>query len=238
MYPVLFKFGFIQIYSYGLMAALAFWACAFLLSKQTRLLGVEKDFFWNMSGWILLGGVLGGRLLYIIFNLDYFRENPREIFAIWQGGLIWYGALAGGALSGTIYLKLKKVNILKALDLIMPFAALGQAIGRIGCFLNGCCYGGAALIIPVQLISSFNLTAIFITLRLLQEKKHKAGDVLAAYLLLSSFERFMVEFLRDDSSRNYMGLTIFQMISALIFLSAVFLWSVISGLKKKTPAQE
>ena len=238
MYPILLKFGFIQIYSYGLMAALAFWVCAFLLSKQARSLEVKKDFFWNMSGWLLLGGILGGRLLYIIFNLNYFRENPREIFALWQGGLIWYGALAGGALSGIIYLKLKKVNILKALDLIMPFAALGQAIGRIGCFLNGCCYGSPALIIPVQLISSFNLTAIFITLRLLQEKKHKEGDVLAAYLLLSSFERFMVEFLRDDSARNYMGLTIFQVISALIFLSVVFLWSVISGLKKKTPVQE
>ena len=91
MFPIIFKFGFIQVYSYGLMAALAFWVCAFLLSKQARSLEVKKDFFWNMSGWLLLGGILGGRLLYIIFNLNYFRENPREIFALWQGGLIWYG---------------------------------------------------------------------------------------------------------------------------------------------------
>ena len=237
MYPILFKFGFIQIYSYGLMVALAFWVCAFLLSKQTRLLGVEKDFFWNMSGWLLLGGILGGRLLYIIFNLNYFWENPREILSLWQGGLIWYGALAGGALSGIIYLKLKKVKVIKALDLIMPFAALGQAIGRIGCFLNGCCFGSPALSIPVQLISSFNLTAIFITLRLLQEKKHKEGDVLVIYLLLSSFERFMLEFLRNDSARPYAGLTIFQVISIVIFLGAVFLWIIISRLKKRIPAE-
>ena len=130
------------------------------------------------------------------------------------------------------------MKLLKALDLIMPFAALGQAIGRIGCFLNGCCYGSPDLIIPVQLISSFNLTAIFITLRLLQERKHKEGDVLVSYLLLSSFERFMLEFLRNDSSRPYAGLTIFQLISVFIFLGAVLLWIVISRLKKRTPAEE
>ncbi len=238
MYPVLFKFGFIQIYSYGLMVALAFWGSTFLLSRQARLLGLGKDFFWNMSGWLLAGGILGGRLLYVIFNLDYFRENPREIPALWQGGLVWYGALAGGVLSGIIYLKLKKVKLFKALDLIMPFAALGQAIGRIGCFLNGCCYGSPELFVPAQLISSFNLTAIFITLRLLQERKHKDGDVLAGYLLLASFERFMVEFLRQDSPRDYAGLTIFQIISVFIFLGAIFLWSIISRLRKRTPAGE
>lgn len=238
MFPVLFKFGFIQIYSYGLMVALAFWVCAYLLSKQARLLGVGKDFFWNMFGWLLVGGILGGRLLYVIFNLDYFRVNPREIPALWQGGLIWYGALAGGFLSGTAYLKLKKVNVIKALDLIAPFLALGQAIGRIGCFLNGCCYGSPELVVPAQLISSFNLTAIFITLRLLREKKHKDGDVLAGYLLLASFERFMVEFLRRDSPRDYAGMTIFQVISVFIFLGVIFLWSLISRLKKTAPAGE
>ena len=89
-----------------------------------------------MSGWLLLGGILGGRLLYIIFNLNYFRENPGKSLPFGRAGLYGTWALVGGALSGIIYLKLKKVNILKALDLIMPFAALGQAIGRIGCFFK------------------------------------------------------------------------------------------------------
>lgn len=244
MYPILFKFGFIQVYSYGLMVALAFFVSTFLLARRASVTGLKEDFFWNVSFWILSGGILGGRLTYIILNLQFFLENPLEIFMLWHGGLVWYGGLLGGILCAFCYIKLKKAAIGKVLDELAPFAALGQSIGRIGCLLNGCCYGLPAAwgvyfpahsdrLIPAQLFSSLNLLAVFIILRLAQEKSPRRGFVFAAYLLLSSFERFLMEFFRNDSSRAFLGLTIFQIISAVIFTITVCVWSAILWLQKK-----
>lgn len=232
MYPVIFKFGFIQIYSYGLMLIFAFWIFAFLLTRQAKAWNLTNDFFWNLSLVILLAGILSARLAYIALNFRFFLDNPQEVFMLWHGGLVWYGGFLGGMLAGSIYLKRKKMPLLKTLDLIMPYAALAQAIGRIGCFLNGCCYG--RFFIPAQLFSSSGLLIIFVILRLLQALPHRQGFILACYLIAVSLERFIEEFLRGDSPRNFWGLTIFQVISIAVFLSGLFLWSIILKSAKKT----
>lgn len=245
MCPILFKFGFFQIYSYGLMVALAFWVSVFLLSRRGYVLGLGRDFFWNLSFWALSGGILGGRLMYVLLNLDFFLHDPLEIFKLWHGGLVWYGGFIAGLLSAVLYLKRNKAPILKTLDLAAPFIALAQAIGRIGCFFNGCCYGKAVSwgiyfpeyddrLVPVQLISSFDLLVIFIILRFLEERPHRPGSVVVYYLLFSSLERFLVEFLRNDSARNFSGITIFQLISIVIFISALILWFIILRFPRKT----
>lgn len=247
MYPILFNFGFIHIYSYGLMAATAFLVSTFLLNRYAVSLKLNKDFFWNLSFWVLLGGIIGGRLLYIFFNLRFFLENPAEIVMLWHGGLVWYGGFGGGFLLGIWYIKSKKEALLKTLDIIIPFAALGQAVGRIGCFLNGCCYGSpsergiyfpahSGYLIPAQLFSSLSLLVIFIVLRWFQERPRRDGLVVVMYLLLSSLERFLEEFLRNDSSRNFYGWTVFQVISAAFFLSALILWYILLWFPKKTQA--
>ncbi|OGX32359.1 MAG: hypothetical protein A3G37_03165 [Omnitrophica WOR_2 bacterium RIFCSPLOWO2_12_FULL_46_30] len=232
MYPVIFKFGFIQIYSYGLMLVFAFWISVFLLTRQAPALKVTNDFFWNLSLVILLAGILGARLAYIALNLQFFLDNPQEVFMLWHGGLVWYGGFLGGMLSGCVYLKRKKMPLLKTLDLIMPYVGLAQSIGRIGCFLNGCCYG--RLFIPAQLFSSFGLLIIFVILRLLQALPRRQGFILACYLIAVSLLRFIEEFLRGDSPRNFWGLTIFQVISIAVFLSGLFLWSIILKSAQKT----
>lgn len=234
MYPILFHFGFITIYSYGLMVAIAFLVSAFLLSQYAARLGLHKEFFWNLSFWMLWGGILGGRILYIILNLGYFIENPLELIMLWHGGLVWYGGFAGGLIAGALYIKSHQASLLDTLDIIMPFVALGHSIGRIGCFLNGCCYGPAELIVPSQIFSSLSLLGIFIALRLLQERPHPQGSIVAAYLLIASLERFVEEFLRNDSARSFWGLTIFQVISVGIFIIAILLWSMILWQQKKT----
>lgn len=234
-----------HIYSYGLMVALAFWLSVFLLSKHSGRIGKDKDFFWSLSLRMLLGGILGGRLLYALLNLELFLSRPWELFALWHGGLVWYGAFLGGFLSGIHYLRSKKAKIAQTLDLVAPFAALGHSIGRIGCLLNGCCYGRPSrwgiyssahndYLLPAQLISSLNLLAIFVVLRLLQEKNPKTGRVFLLYLIFSSFERFMVEFIRGDSTAVFHGLTIFQLISAVTFLSGAIVWLIISLSRKKS----
>ncbi|MDO8747760.1 MAG: prolipoprotein diacylglyceryl transferase [Candidatus Omnitrophota bacterium] len=245
MHPILFKFGFFQIYGYGLMVALAFWVSVSLLARRGYVLGLERDFFWNLSFWALTGGILGGRLMYILLNLDFFLKDPLEIFKLWHGGLVWYGGFIAGLLSAILYLKRNKAPILKTLDLAAPFIGLAHAIGRIGCFLNGCCYGRPVSwgiyfpehnerLIPVQLISSIDLLVIFIILRFLEERPHRPGSIVVYYLLFSSLERFLAEFLRNDSTRNFFGLTIFQLISMLVFISAVILWFIILRFPRKT----
>jgi len=136
-----------------------------------------------------------------------------------------------GSLAGFLYLKVKKQSIYRMLDLIAPFVALAQSIGRIGCFLNGCCFGRPSvfgiyfpvhedILIPTQLYSSLGLLVIFILLRFLQERPHKEGQILFAYLFLYSLKRFFIEFLRIDNPRIILGLTLFQVMSlAVLFLS-------------------
>lgn len=247
MFPVLFKFGFIHIYSYGVMVATAFLVSAFLLARYAGLLHYDKEFFWNLAFVILTGGILGGRLLYCVFNLDFFLANPQEIFMLWHGGLIWYGGFLGGLAGAIVYLKLKKKPFFKTADMLMPFVALGHAIGRIGCFLNGCCYGRVAswgvyfpvhseVLIPSQLFSCLGLLAIFVILRIFQDRPHRDGFILAAYLLCASLERFIEEYFRNDSPRYFYGLTIFQVLSIVIFLSAGIVWYMILRFQKKSQA--
>ena len=185
------------------------------------------------------------RLMYILLNLDFFLKDPLEIFKLWHGGLVWYGGFIAGLLSAVLYLKRNNAPILKALDLAAPFIALAHSIGRVGCFLNGCCYGRPVSwgiyfpqhydrLIPVQLISSIDLLVIFIILRFLEERPHRPGSVVVYYLLFSSLERFLVEFLRNDSARNFFGFTIFQLISIVIFFSTVILWFIILRFPRKT----
>jgi len=149
-----------------------------------------------------------------------------------RGGLSWFGGLILGALAGGIYVKIKKLSVYKIGDLMMPFIALGQAIGRIGCLLNGCCFGKPssygiyfkvhdAVLVPTQLYSSLLLLVIFIILRFMQEKPHRQGEVLFSYFLLYSTKRFFIEFWRADNPRIFHGLTLFQLISIAVFIFAV-----------------
>jgi phosphatidylglycerol:prolipoprotein diacylglycerol transferase len=134
-----------------------------------------------------------------------------------HGGLSWFGGLAAGVCSGIIYLKIKGIGIWKMLDLIAPFAALGQAIGRLGCFFNGCCYGNL-FGIPAQVISSFSLLVIYALLRRRQETPHKSGEIFFLYLLLYSLKRFCMEFIRADNPLLIGRLSLFHLLSIALFV--------------------
>jgi len=148
--------------------------------------------------------------------------------------------------AGVFYLKRKKLPILRVIDLTVPFVALGQSIGRVGCLLNGCCYGKAAavglyfpvhqfILIPVQIYSSILLLVIFVILRFLQERPHREGQILCAYLLLYSVKRFFIEFWRADNPVIFLGLTLFQVLSILMFSGAVISLVLMKTKKSKIP---
>lgn len=232
MHPEICRLGPFTIYSYGLMLVIAFMVTAFLASAEAKRKGINPDLIFNLCFIIFIAGIIGARIFYVLSDLRYYLRHPLEMIMLQKGGLAWFGGLILGTFSGLYYLKIKKLSVYKIIDLLAPFVALGQAIGRLGCFLNGCCYGKEsvfgiyfpvqdAVLIPTQLYSSLFLVLIFIFLRFLQERPHQDGVIFFAYLLLYTAKRFFIEFWRGDSPAIACGLTIFQLISIAIFLIAL-----------------
>ncbi|MCK5529103.1 MAG: prolipoprotein diacylglyceryl transferase [Kiritimatiellae bacterium] len=141
MHPEFLKIGPIQIYWYGIFMALA--AIAGLLNWTWLGKGTKRNFNFcsDMLFWIMLAAILGARIAYIIANLQYFIDYPAQIVRIDQGGLIFYGGLIGASISLILFAKHKGEKILDIQDLAITSIPLGHALGRIGCFINGCCYG-------------------------------------------------------------------------------------------------
>lgn len=215
------------------MLAIAFGVCLFLLKREAARQGFKSSQIADLAFWVLVFGLLGARIFYILFNFQFYIENPREIIMLSHGGLIWYGGLFSALIFAAAFLKAKKLPLLSTLDLFAPFLAFGQALGRIGCFLNGCCYGKPVSwgvyfpvhgerLHPTQIYSAFNLLIIFLVLRALQKKSSRPGQVLFLYLLLAPLERFIVEFYRGDSTQIFSGLTGFQLISLVIMAIALY----------------
>ncbi len=234
MYPTICKIGPLTIYSYGLMLAIAFVISSTLAAFQAKKQNINPDIIFNFCFIVFISGIIGARLLYIIENINYYLKEPLEVIMLSRGGLSWFGGLILGVISGTIYLKKKKLSIYRILDLMSPFVALGQAIGRIGCLLNGCCFGKITdkfgiyfpeqnlALIPTQIYSSVALVFIFIILRFLQEGPHKEGKIFFAYLILYSAKRFFIEYWRADNEIMLFGLTLFQLMSIAIFCLAAW----------------
>ena len=223
MHPVLFKIGPYSVYSYGAMLALAFLVCSFLAKRRAASIGMDGEKILDLTVLLIMSGVIGGRIMFVVLDLEYFKTRPLDIFKLWEGGLVWYGGLILAVISGAVFLRIYKMPILKTADLMMPYVALGQAIGRIGCFLNGCCYGKTPAL-PTQLFES---AAMFIVYLILRRRVPSNGRTFFLYLILYSVFRFFNEFIRGDNMLAVMGLTFSQFISVIIFTAAAILWKTI-----------
>ncbi len=150
MQPTLF---FPFIHSYGLMLAIGFYAGWYVAARRARAAGVDPDLIGNLVLVSILAGVVGARILY--FALE---KRPDEslwgIIKVWEGGLVFYGGLIGAAVADILYVRWKGLSAWRIGDVLAPAIAIGQAFGRIGCFFNGCCFGGPAT-------ASFPLAARF-----------------------------------------------------------------------------
>jgi phosphatidylglycerol:prolipoprotein diacylglycerol transferase len=243
MHRILFEWGPVTVYSYGLMLVVAFLTVTWLAGRTAGRLAPSQRVLTpaqivDVFCLAMLGGVLGARLFFVAKYWKVFVHQPQEIPAIWHGGLVWYGGFLGGLLAAWIYLRLQRVPFLRAADQCIPFVALAHGIGRIGCFLNGCCYGkpthawfgvivaaGEPARIPTQLLESVALLLFYLMLRWFQERRvlAPAGWLFGAYLVGYAVMRFVIEFLRGDQRAVWAGLTMQQLLSVGVLLVGLVL---------------
>ncbi len=134
----------IPIYGFGTMLVLAFLVSGWYLGRRAAAIGVKKETVQDLALWLLISGIIGARIVYMI----QYRRPLSEFFQIWQGGIVFYGSAIGGWIGYWIFyyiaLKKQQISTWKLADIIAPALCLGLALGRVGCLLNGCCYGQAA----------------------------------------------------------------------------------------------
>ena len=213
--------------------ALGFLAAIYLAAREGRRAGIAPAKMWDAGLYALLFGIMGARIVHVLLDLEYYASRPLEIAMINRGGLAIHGGLIAGIVAACLFVKRNEMPLWKTADAFAPYIALGQAIGRIGCLLNGCCYGmatglpfGIALpghlqrLHPTQVYSSVFLFLTFIALKRMYHRKRFDGEVFFSYLLIFSAGRFFIDFLRGDLRIVYFGLRTSQFISLAIFMIA------------------
>jgi len=234
MKPVLFSFGSLSLYSFGVMVGLGILLSITLMMRHAKREGIfTRDDIFDFVFVIVFFGFIGGRLFYVFENFSYYVSNPLSIFKIWEGGLIFYGGQLFALLGGLLFVRRKKMSLWPALDFVTPYIALSHAFGRIGCFLNGCCYGkfcdlpwGVKFprlgyhVHPTQLYEAFFNVALFVFLYVLTPKKKFKGQIALLYFMGYAMSRFTIEFWREPSV-VWASLTSNQWFSlAVFFVSA------------------
>jgi len=134
MYPILLELGPIQIYTYGVFLALAFYFSVRWAVRSGGTLGIPEEKILNLAIVSILSAIVGARFTYVVVYWQKFQGGFLDVFKIWNGGLVFYGGLIGGVLGGVLYWWWKKENVLAMADCAAMAVSLGQGIGRIGCF--------------------------------------------------------------------------------------------------------
>jgi phosphatidylglycerol:prolipoprotein diacylglycerol transferase len=238
MYPILFSIGHITIYSYGIMFATAFVAGVYLAQKKAVCSGIESKAIIDLGVYLLISALVGARFFYIIDNLEWYIKHPVEI-VFSRTGFVFYGGFIFAVITGIWYLRRNKLPVLKIADIFGPAVSIGEAIGRIGCFLHGCCYGrptnlpwhvcfpegssaGNVAVHPTQVYLSISNIIIFVILSTIKPKF--TGEICSLYLIFHALFRFVIEYWRGDSAPVFLRLTGAQLISMLFVICGMILW--------------
>ncbi len=238
--PVLLHLGPIEIRYYGLVYAFGFLLALVVLqyARNHKILNLTKDEIYDFVFYLMVGVVLGARLLHILSALPYYLSHPLSIIAVWEGGMAFYGGLLGAFVSSYLFCRKKGQNLLLFADILSPLAAVMLGFGRIANFINGELYGTVTNVSwcvnfpgvegcrhPYQLYSSLAFLLIFgilLLLKSVQQRKHYAiGFLFWTFVLLASLSRFVIDFWRDG--QRLFGLDFAQYIS-IIVLCCMFLY--------------
>jgi phosphatidylglycerol:prolipoprotein diacylglycerol transferase len=237
MHPILVEIGSFALRSYGLMAALGFLAGVGIAMLNRKYAKMTTDQLNTLCFFSILIGIAGARLFYVVQYWHQFRGHLPDVVRIDKGGLVYYGGFLLVLAFIYLYCRKNKLSVLRVMDVCAPGLALGHAFGRVGCFLNGCCFGkpgggafgslypagseafmkyGHVALHPVQLYEAVMNLALFPLLFLLTRKEGK-GISTATYLILYGLIRFTDEFFRGDHSAPFMlGMTRAQVIGLVL----------------------
>lgn len=246
MYPELFRIGNFPINTYGVLLALGMLLALFVAARLAARDGLPRERIYDLGLWTLIGGLVGSKILM------FFTEENVQIFSLdfLRSGGVYYGGFLGGFLALVLLIRWYKLPFWKVADAFAPGLALGQAIGRQGCFAAGCCWGkptnsflgvhftesaheftgvpiyGADGVTPLhlhptQLYESITMFVVFGVLVYLHKKKRFDGQVLIAYGIIYGIVRFLIEFVRDDPRGNLFGLTSLLGISTSQIISLI-----------------
>lgn len=222
--PVAFTLGPLTVYWYGIILGSAALAGLLLVVREGKRFGIVPDFFMDL---LLIGvpsAIIGARLYYVTFQWEAYRDQPLDIFKIWEGGIAIYGALIGALIAGFIYIRRKGYNFWRIADICAPGLLIGQAIGRWGNFMNQEAYGSPVaesflrdtLHLPNFIVeqmyidgifrhptflyeSVWNLAGLLLLFALRRQSFLRAGELLFSYFIWYSIGRFFIEGLRTDS---------------------------------------
>lgn len=257
MEKIAFSFGFIKVYWYSIFIFIAILAAYFIISKEAKKKGIDKEFITNLTFYVVVFGIIGARIYYCLFNLDYYLSNPLEILKIWNGGLAIHGGILFGGIFTIIYIKKHHLELLKTLDIIVVGVILAQAIGRWGNFFNSEAYGGITTLkalqnmhLPTFIIngmyisgkyrqptflyeSLWDLIGFIILLMFRRREYTKVGQITGLYFMWYSVGRFIIESMRSDSLM--LGtVKIAQIVSILLFVLGILLFIYYKIIKKES----
>jgi len=225
MRPTLFEIGSLPIRGYGLMVATAFLVATYVASRRARKQGIPSQAIFDLGLYALISAMIGARIFHAFQHLDSY-DSIWDVFKLWQGGLAYYGGFMLALVVIILYVRKKELSISKVLDILGPPLILGIGIGRIGCFLAGCCFGkptslpwgvtfpegslawfeiGSQKIHPTQVYSVLSLFSIFVILLILQRYMRFSGQLFLVSVLMYSIHRFLIDFLRYYTPDERMG---------------------------------
>ncbi len=245
MKVVLFSIGKLNIYGYGAMIALGIIAAVVItLYRCKKYYNINPDMYFNAAIIGIAAGLLGAKITYWLVEIKEVIANPKIMLDL-GGGFVVYGGLVLGVLTPVIYLKyIKKTTALDKLDIAMPAISLGQAFGRIGCFLAGCCYGkpvpegawygitfpagadapSGVPLYPTQLMSVAGNLLLFGFLLWYTNREKFRGEVVCLYAFLYSVGRFLIEFLRNDPRGSIGPFSTTQFLCLFSFAGSIVFW--------------
>ena len=200
----------IDVMWYGILMATGMIFGTLIALKEAKRVGIKEDNILDLAIIAIPSGLIGARLYYVIFNWEYYFNNPLQILNFRGGGMAIHGALIGGIFAGYLFSKYRKLSFLKLADTVMLGMPLAQSIGRWGNFINKEAHGGptdlpwgimvdGVKVHPTFLYESIWDLGIFIFLFLFRKKKSYEGEIIVLYAILYSLGRFFIEGLRTDS---------------------------------------
>lgn len=244
--PIAIDLGPIQVHWYGLIIGFGVLLGLIIALRESERRGLDKEIFTDMILFAVPIAIISARIYYVIFQWEYYSQNPGDIIKIWNGGIAIHGALIGAVLTALVFAKVKKVSFWKLADIAAPSLLLGQAIGRWGNFMNQEAHGGEItrsflenMHLPEFIInqmyingtyyhptflyeSIWNIVGVIILLSL-RKVNLRRGELFLTYVLWYSIGRFYIEGLRTDSLMLTESLRIAQVISIVLVAVAIAL---------------